>query len=370
MAGIYVHIPFCKQKCRYCDFTSYPDKLGFAESYMACVYREMAMRGEELKDYVFDTLYIGGGTPSVIDESYVAMLVAAAKKHFNLAPDAEITIEMNPGTVSKDKIELYKKVGINRFSVGLQTAIDSQLEDLGRCHTLNQFVTCAKYLSGENFSVDIMIGLKGQSQEDIRKSIQVASSFGASHISMYALTPEDGTPIYTDYLNGELPDGDEVAAMYECGVKILKELGFNRYEVSNFCKKGKESRHNLNYWKRGEYIGFGVSASSHIKDVRFTNTFDLDEYFKCIMSNRFPVIDSEKIEREGAMEESIMLALRTEKGLNLADFEKKYKCNFRTEYADALEKNAECLTEEDGYLKVKSEYLYVQNTIICDFFKQ
>ena len=137
MAGIYVHIPFCKSKCRYCDFASFPDKLCFAESYMACVYREMAKRKEELKDYAFDTLYIGGGTPSVIDENYIAMLVAAAKKNFNLSADAEITIEMNPGTVSARKIEVYKKCGINRFSVGLQSAINEQLSDLGRIHTLN-----------------------------------------------------------------------------------------------------------------------------------------------------------------------------------------------------------------------------------------
>ena len=370
MAGIYVHIPFCKQKCRYCDFTSFPDKLGFAESYMTCVYHEMAMRSEELKGYVFDTLYIGGGTPSIIDESYIAMLVAAAKKYFKLSDNPEITIEMNPGTVSREKIELYKKVGINRFSVGLQTAIDSQLEELGRCHTLNQFVTCAKYLSGENFSVDIMIGIKGQTEEDICKPIQVASSFGASHISMYALTPEDGTPIYTDYLNGELPDSDEVSSMYDCGVRKLKELGFDRYEVSNFCRKGKESRHNLNYWNRGEYIGFGVSASSHIDNVRFTNTFDLDEYFKCIMTNHFAVVSSEKVDKQGAMEESIMLAMRTVKGLNLAKFEKEFSCSFRTEYASALEKNAEYLEEEDGYLRIKPEFLYVQNSIICDFFKE
>lgn len=369
MPGIYVHIPFCRQKCRYCDFTSYPDKIGFAESYMTCVYHEMAMRREELKDYVFDTLYIGGGTPSVIDESYIAMLVAAAKKYFKLSPDAEITIEMNPGTVDRNKIELYKKVGINRFSVGLQTAVDSQLEELGRCHTLNQFVTCAKLLSGENFNVDIMIGLKGQTADDAIKSIQVAAAFGASHISMYALTPEDGTPIYTDYLNGELPTGDEVAEMYEAGVKKLEEAGFIRYEVSNFCKKGKESRHNLNYWRRGEYIGFGVSASSHIKGVRFTNTFDLDEYFKCIMTNHFPVIDSEKVEREDAMEESVMLALRTAKGLDVAAFGEEFKCDFRTVYAAALEKNAEYLEEENGYLRIKPQYLYVQNSIICDFFK-
>lgn len=367
MAGIYVHIPFCKQKCRYCDFASFPDKIGFAESYMACVYHEMAMRGGELKEYGFDTLYIGGGTPSVIDESYIAMLVAAAKKHFNLAKNAEITIEMNPGTVSANKIEIYKKCGINRFSVGLQTAIDSQLEDLGRCHDLKQFLSCAKLLKGENFSVDIMLGLKGQTLDDIEKSIQVAAAAGASHISMYALTPEDGTPIYTDYLNGELPDNDEVADMYAFGVKKLKNLGYARYEVSNFCKKGKESRHNLNYWQRGEYIGFGVSASSHIKNVRFTNTFDLDEYFKCIMTNRFPVVDSSEVDEEGRREESIMLALRTSAGLDVAAFNAQFNCDFDKEYAAALEKNGKYLEKSGGRLRVKDEYLYVQNTIICDF---
>ena len=368
MSGIYVHIPFCKSKCRYCDFASFPDKIGFAESYMACVYREMAMREEELKDYKFDTLYIGGGTPSIIDEKYIAMLVVAAKKHFNLDKNAEITIEMNPGTVSEKKIETYGKCGINRFSVGLQSAIDAQLEDLGRCHTLNQFVTCAKLLKGKNFSVDVMIGLKNQTESDVEKTIEVASSFGASHISMYALTPEDGTPIYTDYLNGELPDSDEVAKLYECGVKKLKELGFDRYEVSNFCKDGKRSRHNMNYWQRGEYIGFGVAASSHIKNVRLTNTFNLDEYFKCILSNHFAVIDREEIDLNGQREEAIMLALRTADGLDIQEFNRKYDCDFKRDFSIALKKNAAYLEEADGRIKIKDEYLFVQNNIICDFF--
>lgn len=366
-AGIYVHIPFCKQKCRYCDFTSFPDKLGLAESYMTCLFHEMAMRGEELKGYKFDTLYIGGGTPSVVDESYIAMLVTAAKKYFDLDKNAEITIEMNPGTVSANKIAMYKKCGINRFSVGLQTAIDSQLQDLGRCHNLNEFKSCAKLLKGENFSVDIMIGLKNQTLGDIEKSVEVAAEAGASHISMYALTPEDGTPIYTDYLNGELPDSDEVADMYAFGVKKLKDLGFERYEVSNFCKKGYESKHNLNYWERGEYIGVGVSASSHIKNVRFTNTFDLDEYFKCIMTNHFPVVDSEEVDEEGRREEKVMLALRTVKGLNVPAFNSQFNCDFDRLYADALTKNAVYLERNGDVLRIKDEYLYVQNTIICDF---
>ena len=370
MAGIYVHIPFCKSKCRYCDFASFPDKITFAESYMACVYREMSMRKEELKDYTFNTLYIGGGTPSVVDESYIAMLVAAAKKNFNLTKDAEITIEINPGTISAGKIDMYSKCGINRYSVGLQTAIDSQLKEIGRIHTLNEFVTCAKLLKGKNFSVDVMIGLKNQTIDDILKTIEVAAAFGASHVSMYALTPEDGTPIYTDYLNGELPDSDEVAEMYAAGVKKLKELGFERYEVSNFAKKGRESRHNMNYWQRGEYIGFGVAASSCINNIRFTNTFDLDEYFKCILSNHLAVIDRDEVDKEGQKEEFIMLVLRTSKGLNLQEYTRLFASDFKQEFAPAISKMQDYIEFSENYFRIKPEYLFVQNTIIIEFLNQ
>ena len=367
MSGIYVHIPFCKAKCRYCDFASFPDKIGFAESYMACVYREMAMRSSELKSYNFDTLYIGGGTPSVIDENYIVMLVAAARKNFNLAENAEITIEINPGTVSAKKIETYLNCGINRFSVGLQTAIDRQLTEIGRIHNLKQFEQCAKLLKGRNFSVDVMIGLKDQSIADIEKTIETAAYSGANHISMYALCPEDGTPIYTDYLNGELPDSDEVAAMYEFGVKKLRQLGFERYEVSNFCKKGFESKHNLNYWKRGEYIGFGVAASSCISDTRLTNTFDLDEYFKCILSNHFAVKDSQKIEEAERKEEFIMLALRTSRGLNLNEYKTFFEVDFLQEFAEKIQKVREYTEVSDEFFKIKDEYLFVQNQIITEF---
>lgn len=367
MAGIYVHIPFCKSKCAYCDFASFPDKIGFAESYMACVYREIAKRGRELKNYKFDTLYIGGGTPSVVDEKYIAMLVAAVRKNLNLDENAEITIEMNPGTVSARKIETYKKCGINRFSVGLQSAIDSQLADLGRIHNLKEFLLCAKLLKGCNFSVDVMIGLKNQSVSDVVKTIGVAAGAGASHISMYALTPEDGTPIYTDYLNGELPDGDQTAEMYEAGVKRLKELGFLRYEVSNFAKKGFESRHNLNYWRRGEYIGFGVAASSCINDVRFTNTYDLDEYFKCIISDNYAVVSSEKISGDEREEEYIMLALRTAEGIDLKDYTKKFGGDFLKKYAEQLEDKKEYIETDGERVRIKDEYLFVQNGIIVGF---
>lgn len=368
MAGIYVHVPFCKAKCRYCDFASFPDKINLAESYIACVCREMSKRSAQLKNHVFDTLYIGGGTPSVVDENYIALLIAAARKNFSLSPTAEITVEINPGTVSAGKISLYKKCGVNRFSVGLQTAVNSQLEDLGRIHNLNDYLACARLLKGENFSADVMIGLKNQTASDVEKTVRIAAESGASHISMYALTPEDGTPIYTDYLNGELPDGDAVAEMYAAGVAALEKLGFARYEVSNFCKRGMESRHNLNYWRRGEYIGFGVSASSFIGNVRFTNTFDLDEYFKCILSDNFAVIDSGEVDEKGREEEYIMLSLRTARGIDLAEYKSLSGCDFTVRYAAQIKKLSNYLLVENSFIKIKPEHLFVQNSIIVEFF--
>ena len=369
MAGIYVHIPFCRHKCTYCDFTSFPNRLNFAESYMACLYKEIEMRGKELSDLVFDTVYSGGGTPSVVEPQYIYGAMKQIKKCFRLAARPEITIEMNPGTVSENKIATYKRAGVNRFSVGLQTAIDAQLEELGRIHNVRDYLYCASLLKGENFSADVMLGLKGQTKEDVRKTIEIAAGSGAKHISMYALTPEDGTPIYTDYLNGELPDGDEVAELYEYGRGLLAEKGYRRYEVSNFAKKGYESRHNLNYWKRGEYIGLGVSASSFMRGKRFTNTFDLDEYMKCVISGFPPVIESETVSEGDAKFEFIMLGLRTVYGVSSAEYKKAFGSDWKEDFAESYKKTAQYLLEEGDVARIKDEYLYVQNTILAEYMK-
>ncbi len=371
MAGIYVHIPFCRQKCTYCDFTSFPNRLSFAEAYMACLYKELSLRGKELeksgKEVVFDTVYFGGGTPSVIDPELIYGAMKQIKNCFPLSKDPEITIEMNPGTVSEKKIETYLRAGINRFSVGLQTAIDSQLENLNRIHNVRDYLYCASLLKGKNFSADVMLGLKGQTKEDVEKTILIAAESGASHISMYALTPEDGTPIYTDYLNGELPDADEVASLYDFGRKLLKEKGFFRYEVSNFAKPGKESRHNLNYWRRGEYLGFGVSASSFFFERRFTNTFDLDEYMKCVISGFFPVIESEKVEKEDAKFEFLMLALRTEEGISSKGYRDAFGSDWKEDFAEAYRKTKKYLRETGDRTKIADKYLYVQNRILTEY---
>ena len=369
MSGIYIHIPFCKSKCTYCDFASYPKEIGKTESYFACLYREIKGRGLALKDKVFDTVYIGGGTPSIVPANYITGAIKQVKNCFNLTDNPEITIEINPGTIDADKIKQYKSVGINRFSIGLQTGYDDQLKRLNRIHTAKDFLECTKLLKGENFSADILIGLANQTAEQVRKTADLAILSGASHLSVYALTPEVGTPIYTDYLNGELLSDDEVADIYDDIRAYLKEKGFYRYEVSNFAKCGFESKHNLNYWRRGEYIGLGVSASSFIDGRRFTNTYSIDEYLNAIIFNKVAEISSEEITGDDAKFEFIMLALRTSEGMSIEKFNKEFSTDFLAEYKKPLEKKKQFLEITDGRIKIKDDYLYVQNDIILEFMK-
>ena len=370
MPGIYVHIPFCRHKCSYCDFVSYPDKIGYAEAYMACLYKELKMRGEELKDYTFDTVYFGGGTPSYIPPKLILGAMNRIRESFRLAEGAEVTLELNPGTIGENKVKIYREAGINRYSIGLQTAVDEQLEDLGRIHNARDYVYATKLLAGGNFSTDVMLGLKNQTKEDVAKTIGLAAACGSKHISMYALTVEDGTPIYTDYLNGELPDSDEVAELYDFGRKLLAEKGFERYEISNFAVPGYESRHNLNYWRRGEYIGVGVSASSFMRGKRFTNTFDLDEYMKCLISGFYPAVDCEEVSEADAKFEFIMLALRTKYGVSLSEYEKQFGSSLKDDFPQALGKSGRYLEEEGDRLRIRDEYLYVQNSVLMPFLEE
>ena len=369
MAGIYIHVPFCKQKCTYCDFASFPKEIGKKESYFACLYREIKGRSVQYPKTIVDTIYIGGGTPSVVDSKFIVGAIRQVKKCFTVKKDAEITIELNPGTVDEQKIKDYLSIGINRFSIGLQTGFDDQLKRLNRVHTAKDFLLTCKMLKGQNISADILIGIQDQTLEQVQKTIDLAIAGGVSHISIYALTPEVGTPIYTDYLNGELLSDDEVADIYDAIVEYLKEKGFSRYEVSNFARDGKYSRHNMNYWKRGEYIGVGVSASSFMEERRFTNTFKIDEYMNAVIYNKNPEISSDNIEKEDAKFESIMLALRTADGLNIQEFNQKFSADFLSDYKDVLNKKAEFLDVDGDRVRIKDKYLYVQNDIILSFMR-
>ena len=369
MAGIYVHIPFCKQKCTYCDFASFPKEIGKAEAYFACLLKEIDSRAQELQGKSFDTLYIGGGTPSFVKAEFIGACVNRIKKSFNISKDAEITIEINPGTLTEEKVAIYKSVGINRFSIGLQSACDERLASLNRIHTAEQFLYACELLKGENVSADVMIGLKDQKTDEIAKTIDLALQGGAKHISVYALTPEEGTPMFTTYLNGELPDADETAELYDFTRTYLQAKGFERYEVSNFSLPGYHSKHNLNYWKRGEYIGVGVAASSCIDNRRFTNTEKLDEYIHCLLHDKYAEIFSEQIEGDEVKGEYIMLALRTTNGLSLEDYKTTFGSDFLSDYKQEVALQRSYLDIDEFSVRIKDDYLYVQNQIIIYFLK-
>lgn len=364
MAGIYIHVPFCKQKCAYCDFASYPREIGKAEAYFACLYKEAKSRAAELKGKTFDTVYFGGGTPSFVDPKFILGCMRLIRKTFTLADNAEITLEVNPGTLDRNKLRLYKEAGINRYSVGLQCADDGVLRSVNRIHTVADYVEATKLLKEYDFSTDVMIGLPEQPFELIKKSIELADEVGSKHISLYALTPEEGTPMYSRYLNGDLPDGDTVADYYERAKKLLEEKGFFRYEVSNFAKKGFESRHNLNYWKRGEYIGLGVAASSFIAGRRFTNTESVDEYVHCLLNGRYAEVYSENIEGKDAKEEFVVLALRMERGIVLKEYSAAFGSDFLSDFASGVKAATNYLDITDSSVKIKEELLYVQNSVI------
>lgn len=370
MAGLYIHVPFCKQKCTYCDFASFPKEIGRIESYFACLYREIEARGKQYKNKVINTIYIGGGTPSFVDSKFIVGAIRQVKKFFTLSQNAEITIEINPGTIDENKVKDYFSVGINRFSIGLQTGFNDQLLRLNRIHTAKDFLLTCNLLKGKNYSADILLGIHDQTKEQLQKTLDLAIAGGVSHISAYALTPEVGTPIYTDYLNGELLSDDEVASLYDFLREYLKEKGFYRYEVSNFARPGYESKHNINYWERGEYIGVGVSASSFMDGRRFTNTFNLSEYINAIIYNKTPEISSDQIEGEDAEFEFIMLGLRQDKGITLKKFKEIFGVDLLEKYRTAIKKNDKYISITEDTLKIKEEYIYVQNGIIMEFLNK
>lgn len=370
MAGIYLHVPFCASKCTYCDFASYPREIGKVELYFACMYKEMRARAKQYAGRTIDTVYFGGGTPSFVDEKYIVGAMRLIREVFTLSEDAEITVEINPGTLTEAKLAAYKGVGINRFSVGLQSADDAMLCRLNRIHNLKDFSKAAELLQGENFSVDVLLGLYDHTQAQLDETLDVCIGCGASHVSAYALKAEEGTPLFGDYLNGDLPSDDEVAELYEHTVKRLKKAGFDRYEVSNFARDGKRSRHNENYWRRGEYIGVGVAASGHVDGRRYTNTSVIDEYIKCIMSGSYAEIFSEDVTAEDAEFEYIMLALRTADGFSKKEYKQLFGKDFDTEFADALKRQGAYLDLIGDRVKIKDEYLYVQNSIIIDFLNK
>ena len=348
--GIYIHIPFCKQKCNYCDFISYTNKCDKIESYMKCLEKEIDCF--DFTKYNITTIYIGGGTPSYIDSKYIKQIMNTIYKKIQLEKNElkniEITIEVNPGTVTKEKLQDYKDIGINRLSIGLQCVQDRLLKLLGRIHTYEEFLNTynlAKEVGFDNINIDLMLGFPDQSIEDIKESLNQIIKLNPNHVSTYSLIVEEGTKIFNQIENNELqlPDEELERNMYWYVKNTLELNGYNHYEISNFSKKGKESKHNMNCWNQEEYIGFGIAAHSYINNIRFSNTNNLEEYIKNVNNNELE--KNKIIEEEQTVEDNknefMMLGFRKIEGVDIAKFKEKFVDNPIFIYKEKLNKLVE-----------------------------
>lgn len=312
--GLYIHVPFCVRKCPYCDFYSVPaSDSGFFENYAEATIRNITRYTSDYSDIVFDTVYFGGGTPSLMDSSFFGRVLESAGGY--LSSGAEITMEVNPGTVNLEKLNSFRSAGINRISVGIQSASDSELSDLGRIHTFREAaeVVNDSFRAGfTNISADLMIGVKGQNTESLVNSVNSLADLGVQHISSYMLKIEPGTPYSRNGISALIPDDDESADMYLLTVRTLAERGYAQYEISNFCIPGFESRHNLKYWHCEEYIGIGPSAHSFFGGRRFEVPRNLSDFIQSEKQNEC-INEYEP----GTFFEKAMLALRLSEGLDL-----------------------------------------------------
>lgn len=355
--GIYVHIPFCKQKCYYCDFKSYANKEELIEKYIKWLKYEIKEVGEGNKlDYENDldelvtvkTIYIGGGTPSYLDSKYIKEIVEEIRENFKLADKVEITIEVNPGTVNKTKLLDYINSGINRISIGLQSKDNELLKRIGRIHKYEDFLqtyNMAREVGFKNINVDLMLALPGQTIAKLEKGLKQVIDLQPEHISLYSLIIEDGTKIEKMLKNNEitLPDENIERKMYWETKKVLEEAGYIHYEISNFAKEGYKSEHNWNCWSQKEYMGFGVAAHSYTNDVRFSNIDSIEEYIENYEQGNVTdnFVFHEKQTQSSKMKEYMMLGLRKIEGISIQEFKNKFVGNPLYIYRKELQKLVE-----------------------------
>ncbi len=351
---LYIHIPFCVKKCSYCDFLSAPATEQTREAYMAALFAEIEGRAKDYKDRIVTSVFIGGGTPSLLSGDCINQLMEYIWEGFTLAEDAEITMEVNPGTATAEKLTAFYATGINRLSIGMQSAQEQELKILGRIHDFNGF--CQVYREAveagfTNINVDVMSGLPGQTLASYRDTLEKVLHLEPmpQHISAYSLIVEEGTPFAAMAERGELPlpEEDTERAMYEETIEVLAGYGFHRYEISNYALDGYECRHNVGYWIRRDYLGFGIGAASLIDNVRFQNGRDLNTY----LAHPFACREEEQsLTTQEQMEETMFLGLRLVRGVSYEDFEKQYGKNLEEVYGEVIAKNA-----ADGLLTVREE---------------
>lgn len=375
---IYLHIPFCVKKCNYCDFLSAPAGEETRAAYVDALLEEI--RGfDEPEDYEVVTVFFGGGTPSILPGQAIFRIMEALREKFSFRKEAEITLEANPGTVDKEKLSFYKKAGINRLSFGLQSADAEELKKLGRIHTWEKFLESfqlAREAGFSNINVDLMSALPGQTKESWEKTLRQVLALQPEHISAYSLIIEEGTPFYQLYEKdverrdaGEepelIPSEEEERAMYEATGRILKEQGYLHYEISNYAKPGCECRHNLGYWQRRDYLGFGLGASTLLNPVRYKNTEDLEAY----LGGDFSKKEFFVLTKDNQIEETMFLGLRVLEGVSKEQFREQFSCELRVVYRKELEKlEKEGLLEEEGdFVRLTSRGIDLSNPVLAEF---
>lgn len=338
--GIYMHIPFCKRKCAYCDFISFSNKTELIEKYILALEKEIDKCNINKDNYKIKTIYFGGGTPSFIESKYIVEILNNIKKKFNISEEVEITIEINPGTVTEEKLKDYYNAGINRISFGLQSTRSELLKLVGRIHSYSSFIegyNLARKIGFKNISVDLMIGLPVQTLEDVKKDLERIIELKPEHISVYSLIVEEGTKIEEKIKNKELylPPEELERKMYWEVKKQLEKAGYVHYEISNFAKPGYESKHNLSCWNQEEYLGFGIAAHSYFNGERYSNTEDFDKYFEHPEDSK---IIHEKQTQEDKQREFMLLGLRKIEGVKISDFKNKFIENPIYLYRESLSK--------------------------------
>ena len=369
--GIYIHVPFCRSKCQYCDFYSVTNKdANLHDGYLDAICKHIRESGPLAPNYRVDTIYFGGGTPTFFGAEGMATILTAVRKSFDVALDAEITFEANPDSVNEKDLKRLHAEGFNRVSLGVQCDDDAMLKRIGRIHTYDQVLTAMKRLRKagfQNISLDLIYGLPGQTLAQWRSTLENVLSLQPDHMSCYGLKVEEGTPLY-DYKDVcNLPDDDAQADMYLAAVEMLREKGFRQYEISNFARRGKFSRHNLKYWTGGEYLGFGPDASSDFAGKRYTMVRNLKSYITGIQKGGQVLKEITEIPVRERAGEYLMMRLRTVGGINREEYEKRYLLPFDPLEA-VLEQNAahRLAKFENDRWHLTPEGFLVSNAIISD----
>ena len=376
--GLYVHIPFCVRKCQYCDFLSAPADDGTKERYVQALCKEIKDYQQFTKEYYLETIYFGGGTPSVLNVEWLERILNTIKQSFTVDMEkAEVTVEVNPATVTKEKLQAYRTLGINRLSIGVQSSHEKELQLLGRLHTFEQAKECvqwAREAGFTNLSVDVMSALPNQTLEDYKETLERLIALQPEHISSYSLIVEEKTPFYELYGEGkekesELPDEETDRAMYAYTKKRLQEAGFDRYEISNYAKKGFESRHNSSYWTGQEYIGVGLGASSLFTNARYHNETNLTAYMEDIEAGRDVRREIERLVETEQMEEFMILGLRRMCGVSRMEFKNRFGKPMELVYGSALKKLQKqgLITVEDDIVALTELGIDVSNQVFVEF---